>query len=483
MVYRPSVSFRLWDTWIFPAEDIIHLFHLQKAAGGPSMIGHAVSTDLVHWNPCDPIPTQGPPGTWDTGGGGLTGMVIRHGDGYAMTYGSTVNVLLGRAQQIGIMFSSDLYQWKKCAQNPVLKAVSPYMHQQVRYTEGIEWRDAYLLRVDRGYEALICARMPDGRACIARMQSKDLIHWRPLAPMATPPVFQCEVPEYFSMGDKHYLIFSCGGFVIASGGGGHGRLLDEKSRKDTIGTYYLVSDSRTGEYLMPEDSLLLGSGNGRFDCYVGRTIVMKGQRMLYHHNWGSRPSLGAPKVIRQSEDGSLWLQYWDELSRLETGVVLNRITAESEREKDWKLVANRLVGHKDEGISISTLSPILSDFNLSCTVRIEEGKQAAVVFRYDEKTDKGLALTVNAQSGKVEIAAVEKGQISTRDAVLLGIRPSEEHTIRIFARSEFADCYVDDKLVFSTVVDDAPLSGKVGFAVDSAIVSFSNLRVASLESE
>jgi len=42
---------------------------------------------------------------------------------------------------------------------------------------------------------------------------------------------------------------------------------------------------------------------------------------------------------------------------------------------------------------------------------------------------------------------------------------------------------VDDKLVFSTVVDDAPLSGKVGFAVDSAIVSFSNLRVASLEEE
>jgi len=461
MMYRPLPGFRLWDTWIFPTEDTFHLFHLQKAAGGPSMIGHAVSTDLVHWNPCDPIPTQGPPGTWDAGGGGLTGMVIRHGDGYAMTYGSTVNVLLGRVQQIGIMFSSDLYQWTKYPQNPVLKAVSPYMHQQVRYTEGVEWRDAYLLKVDEGYEALICARMPDGRACIARMQSKDLILWRALPPMATPPVFQCEVPEYFSLGD----------------------LLDEKSRKDTMGTYYLVSDSRTGEYLMPEDSLLLGSGNGRFDCYVGRTMVMKGERMLYHHNCGPRPSLGAPKVIRQSEDGSLWLQYWDGLSRLETDVVLNRITIESERERAWKLVADRLVGHKDEGISISTLSPMLSDFNLSCTIEIEEGERGAVVFRYDEKTDKGLALTVNAQSGQVEIAALEKGQISTRDAADLGIRPSEEHTIRIFARSEFTDCYLDDKLVFSTVVDDVPLSGKVGFVVDSAVVSFSNLRVASLESE
>jgi len=466
MMYRPSASFRLWDTWLFPAKDKIHLFHLQNPVGGQeSMLGHAVSTDLVHWKACDPIPMQGFSGTWDTGHV-LTGMIIRHADAYAMTYGRIVS---GGVQQIGIMFSSDLYQWTKYAQNPVLKAISPYKDQG----ERVDWRDAYLLRVDEGYEALICARMPDGRACIARMQSKNLIHWRPLPPIATPPVFQCEVPEYFSMGDKHYLIFSCGG---------RGRL-DEKSRKASAGTYYLVSDRRIGEYLMPEDSLLLGSGNGRFDCYVGRTIVMKNQRMLYHHNCGSRPSLGAPKVIRQNEDGSLWLQYWDGLSRLETGVVLNRITAESERERGWKLVANRLVGHKDDSISISTLSPMLSDFNLLCTIRIEEGKRGAVIFRYDEKTDKGLALTVDAQSGQVEIAAVEKGQTSTLDAVLLGIRSSEEHTIRIFARSEFADCYLDDKLLFSTVVDDAPLSGKVGFVVDSAVVSFSNLRVASLESE
>lgn len=466
MMYRPSASFRLWDAWLFPAEDTIHLFYLQNRVGGQwDMLGHAVSTDLVHWNPCEPIPMQGPSGTWDAGPV-FTGMVIGHGDAYAMTYAS---VVLGGVRQIGIMFSSDLYQWTKYAQNPVLKAVSPYKHQG----ENVDWRDAYLLRVDEGYEALICAQMPDGRACIARMQSKDLIRWRPLPPIATPPVFECEVPEYFSMGDKHYLIFSCSM---------RGRL-DEKSRKATAGTRYLVSDRRIGEYLMPEDSLLLGSGNDRFDCYVGRTIVMKGQRMLYHLNCGSRPSLGALKVIRQSEDGSLWLQYWDGLSRLETGVVLNRITAESKTERGWKLVANRLVGHKDDSISISTLSPILSDFNLLCTIRIEEGNRGAVVFRYDEKTDKGLALTVNAQSGKVEIVAMEKGQTSTRDAVLLGIRPSEEHTIRIFARSEFVDCYVDDKLVFSTVVDDAPLSGKVGFAVDSAIVSFSNLRVASLESE
>lgn len=464
MIHRPTPDFRLWDTWIFPAEDTFHLFHLQNPVGGQwDALGHAVSTDLVHWEVCEPIPMRGQDGAWDSGPL-LTGMVIQHNDGYAMTFGS---VPPGGVQEIGIMFSPDLYQWEKYPKNPVLKAVPPYMHQG----KDIDWRDAYMLKVDDGYESLICARMPDSQACIARMQSKDLTHWDALPPIATPNVSQCEVPEYFAMGDKHYLIFACGGRV------------DDKSRKDTAGTRYLISDSRTGDYVMPEDSLLLGSGNGRFDCYVGRTIEMNSQRMLYYHNCGPRPALGAPKVIRQNEDGTLWAQYWDGLAGLETGVVLDKISAEAQKGMGWKLEKNRLVGRKDDGISGYILSPVVSDFNLTCTINIEKGNRAAIIFRYDENTQKGSALILDAKSGNVEIARVEEGQAVTRDAVILDLQPSEEHTVRVFARSEFADCYVDDKFIFSTVVDDAPLSGKIGYAVDSAVASFFDFRVASLEAE
>ena len=69
------------------------------------------------------------------------------------------------------------------------------------------------------------------------------------------------------------------------------------------------------------------------------------------------------------------------------------------------------------------------------------------------------------------------------DAEQVGLKTGEEHVVRIFARSEFADCYLDDRFVFSTVLNEAPLSGKIGFAVDSAKASFRELRVASLEAE
>jgi len=438
---------------------MFHLFHLQSPVGGQwDGLGHAISTDLVHWKTCEFIPMRGPSGAWDCGHT-LTGMVIQYRDQYAMTFGSSP------PQQIGVMFSPDLYKWTKYPRNPVLKPVPPYADKK-----NIDWRDAYMFKVDDGYEALICARMPNGQACIARMQSKNLIYWNALPPIATPKVFQCEVPEYFTMGDKHYLIFSCG------------RPIDDKSRKNTRGTRYLISDSRTGNYVMPEDSLLLGSGNGRLDCYVGRTIEMNGKRMLYYQNCGPRPSAGAPKIIQQNENGTLWAKYWDGLAGLETGAVPSKINRKVLKDVEWKLEANRLVGCKDHGVSIFILPPVVSDFNLTCTINIEKGNRGALVFRYDEKIQKGLVFILDAKSGNVEIAGIEEGQVATRDAVMLDLQTSQEHIVRIFVRSEFADCYVDDKFIFSTVVDDHPLSGKIGFVVDSAVTSFSNLRIASLKS-
>jgi len=459
-MYRPSSEFRLWDTWIFQAEDTFHLFHLQNPVGSEwDTLGHAISTDLVHWKKQDDIFMKGPQGAWDSGAF-LTGMVIPYEDQYAMSFAFPVD----GGQQIGIMFSKDLYNWTKHPENPVLKACQPYKPND-------DWRDAYLMKVDDGYEALICARMPDNQSCIARMKSSDLIHWDVLPPIATPSVSQCEVPEYFQIGDKHYLIFACGGRV------------DDKSRKNTAGTRYLISDSKTGTYVMPEDSLLLGSGNGRFDCYVGRTIEVNGQKILYYQNCGPRPAEGAPKIIRQNTDGTLWLQYWDGLAGLETGVILDKVTSGEQTGYDWKMDGNRLIGHKDYGISGYLLSPVIKDINLTCTVNIENGNRAAVLFRHDENMGKGSAVILDAKSGNVEIARTENGQSVMQDTMLLGIKAGKDYTVRIFARSEFADCYVDDRFIFSTVVDDTQLSGKVGFAVDSGIASFYDLRIASLESE
>ncbi len=478
MMYRPSPDFRLWDTWIFVAEDEFHLFFSQRPAGDRyDSVGHAVSTDLLHWKSLGPIIQRGPE-AWPPRF--AAGMVIQNNDQYMMFQAARAGVD-GGEPGIGVMLSSDLHEWTKHPKDPVMKIRPPY----VKGRAG----DPYLFKVDNGYEAVINTRISESIRCIGWMRSKDLIHWEVLRPIATPEVSQCEVPEYFQMGDKHYLTFSaCGGRpgCIKSD-----LVIDTRSRKDTAGTYYLISDSRTGPYVMPEDSLLIGSGNGRIDCYVGRTFELKGQRMLYYHNVGLRPggcdpvqsraSLAAPKVVRRNEDGSLWLQYWNGLAGLETGIVLDKVSGGAQKGTDWEIEGEVLFGRRDREISFYILPPVASDFNLTCDVNVEKGNRAAVIFRYDEETQKATALILDTRSGNIEIARMDAGQLTILDTEISELEPGEKHRIRIFARSEFVDSYVDDRLIFSTAINDVPLSGKIGFAVDSAVVSFWNLRVASLE--
>lgn len=465
MIYRPDPDFRLWDTWIFPAGDEFHLFHLQNSVGDIwDTLGHAVSTDLIHWEKKEPIPMRGSEGAWDSGAL-LTGMVIRYNDRYAMTYGSDG---ANGIQQIGIMFSSDLYHWDKYQGNPVLRPAGPYL-------PGDDWRDAYVTKFDDNYEALVCARLKDKRACIARMESRDLINWKPLPPVFVSSFSQCELPEYFCLGERHYLIFcSC-----------KTPLLDEKSRKQTKATRYLISDHRLGEYKLPDDSLLLGSGNGRFDCYAGRTIEAFGERMLYYHNVGSRPSAGAPKVIKQFADGQLWVEYWPGLAGLETKILHTGISGEDllDSAGSWKTDGKRLIGMSENQFSASILTQRVDDFHLTCTFNVEKGNRTYVIFRYNETSRCGAAIAIDVKQGKIEIGCIEAAGFVAMDTYYTDIQNSKDYAVRIFARSEFVDCYINNRFLFSTVFEDNPVSGRIGFAVDSGLVSFGGLRVAALEHE
>jgi len=478
MMYRPSPDFRLWDTWIFSTENEFHLFFSRgPARGRHDSVGHAISTDLLHWESLGAIIQRGPE-IWPQRF--ASGMVIQNNDQYMMFQAARAGVN-GEERGIGVMLSTDLHEWTKHPKDPVMKIGPQYVNGKAG--------DPYLFKVDNGYEAVINTQISDSTRCIGWMRSKDLIHWETLAPIAIPEVSQCEVPEYFQMGDKHYLTFSaCGG---RPGCIKCDLVVDTKSRKDTAGTYYLISDSRTGPYVVPEDSLLIGSGNGRIDGYVGRTFELKGQRMLYYHNVGLRPggcdpvqsraSLAAPKVVRQNEDGSLWLQYWDGLAGLETSLVLDKISGGAQEGTDWKMQGSLLVGRRDSGPSFYILPAVVDDFNLTCEVNIERGTRTAIIFRYDENTQKSSELILDTRAGNIEIARIDEGRLTVLDAVTSGMRPGEKHEVRIFARAEFVDSYVDNRLIFSTAINDVPLSGKIGFSVDSAVASFWNLRVASLE--
>ena len=88
---------------------------------------------------------------------------------------------------------------------------------------------------------------------------------------------------------------------------------------------------------------------------------------------------------------------------------------------------------------------------------------------------------MDADNGKLEIAVLDGQECTTCDSVVFPVEADRDYSIRLYARAEFVDAFVDDRLVFSAVLNDSPPSGRIGFAVESASARLQELRIAVLE--
>jgi sucrose-6-phosphate hydrolase SacC (GH32 family) len=491
MIYRPESNRFLWDSWLFPWKEEYHLFFLESLErnGEWVNIGHAVSDDMVHWQnmPSIKVP-QGQQGNWDEKPT-LTGMVVRHENRFCMFYGASS----GGVQRIGLMHSDDLIQWTPYEANPVLEPMQPhYMDRPDDFGNRVGWRDPCInWRKDwQAYEALVCAQKPswdekDCGACIARCRSKDLINWEhlPLAASVGMDFLEAEVPDYFELNNKHYLLFSTQN--------GLGHRLDTPTRKQTTGVYYLIADNRDGEYKLPKDPLLLGSGCGRKDAYVGRTIEYGNRRLLYHHMYGDRPTWGSPKLIGNSDQGVLFLEYWPGTESLEMKILRDGFDDDMEICTEpgagtWAKKDNSLIGHRSMRDTAVYLAGQISDFHLVCTITLDQTSRAGIIFRRDQsqkdETRRGTVFSLNAANGMVEWGRLSYSDIiQVEDEVKWPLLADNPIQVRILARNEHIELYLNNRWVFSAHTEDLPQKGKLGFSVQNGNVKIDNLLVKELE--
>ena len=495
MIFRPQKPALLWDTWLYNDHGQFHLFFLRRSSADQpwDMIGHAVGDDLVHWKEVEPIQTRGPEGAWDCGPT-LTGMVFRHDGKYWMSFGS----LTGKVERIGLMYSDDLYHWTKHPGNPLLVATGP--HYETKSRPGfqfVDWRDACCFwREDaQVYEALVCARQaqPQGNAtgaCIARLRSKDLVSWEFLPPLAVagPGFYNCEVPDYFEIDGTHYLLFSCAG-----DGGASPCRRDTPSRIRPFGTWYQRADRFEGPYTMPADPLLLGSGQGRWDCYVGRTINLDGRRLLYHHMGPAAPAWAAPKWVEPGPDRTLALKYWPGLAKLRSDVLVRDFSRARlddpllQAAGRWNRAADhtRLEGQSNSVPSAVALADPVRDFELLCTIDATRAESASVLFDLAGDPLTGMALSLRRDSGSAEIGPV---QMTLAPAISLGMLDccktplvlSQSLKLRLLIRAEYMECYLNDQWIFSTILGNRPVPGRIGFAVCGGSALFAGLEIHSL---
>jgi beta-fructofuranosidase len=472
ITYKPAIP--MWDTWIYQEGDDYHLFFLSSGN-----IGRAVSKDLIHWETLPSIQNMAEEGDWDRQGMVKTGCTIKHGDTYYLSYGS------GEGSPVGFLTSKDLLHWEPYPGNPVLPSKAPYK-------EGDHWRDlsSYLDPEKNLWEGyLFGIHEASDQPSIAYVTSRDYLNWEYHEPVFISEPWSrenngfifLEVPEYFRIGGKHYLIFSS----VRS------RKENTSGRKDASGTWYLVSDNKQGPYRVPESPLLLGYGHGRIDTYVGRTIVYQGQRLLYHHTWADwgLVSLGTPKIIQQDPEGNLELRYWPGLAGLEEKTVLEKDTLKIESKKDNPA---HLRPHWQLPDMPRTWSPVngvrIRDAMITCSVRMDKSVSGGLMWHIKGKKARGICFYPSedlVSIGEIEYRGPDLYANTIENRILdeyqhKGLLEGE-FEVRVMLRRHMAEIYIDDRWVFTTGIKDDPGEGGFGFWTEGGELLITGLKITELE--
>ncbi len=221
----------LGDAWYYVDvdTDAVHMFYLAWPDGdrGRIIVGHAVSQDLVQWEPLPPALQPGPAGSWDD----LTlctGSTIKREGRYWMAYAATSRTDSSeeepfRVQRTGMAVSDDLIAWHRLPENPQTQSGPPHY-------EGIgsgerkmaHWRDPFLFDYEGSVYQFVCARRSDGevaaRGTVALTKSSEMRHWEILAPLEHDRIAdEMEVPQVYQINGRWYLVFCTLGRFLAPG--------------------------------------------------------------------------------------------------------------------------------------------------------------------------------------------------------------------------------------------------------------------------
>lgn len=272
----------IWDFWIADDGTAYHLFFLKAPrVGDPgkrhwnTSVGHAISTDLEHWQVVgDALTPSTEPAfddyaTW-------TGSVVEGDDGlWHMFYTGLSHADSGKVQRIGVATSPDLYDWTKRGTQSVITSDARWYEQFAVTGESEAWRDPWVIRDPDGdgWHMLITASAhhgPDGdRGVLGHARSPDLISWQVQPPLSEPGsgFSQLEVPQLVLIAGDPVLLFNCLGPELSA------------PRRDADargGVWVLRPDSPLGPYPVTRATRLTDE-----TLYVGKLVERRdGQWVL-----------------------------------------------------------------------------------------------------------------------------------------------------------------------------------------------------------
>lgn len=296
-----------------------HLFYQMNphaAVWGDMHWGHAVSTDMVHWQH-DPIALAPTPGGPDSAGCFSGSAVVDNGvptiiyTGVQNAPPSQVTIhdgtdKLREVQMLATAENDGLIRWKKRAE-PII-ATPPKGMQVTGFRDPCPWKE------DDGWYLGVGSGERGKGGCVLLYRSQDLRHWEYLHPLVwgkpngKHAVNPCEsgemweCPDFFALGDRHCLLYSTEGRVFWTTG--H---YDPKN--------HLYTPERTGlldrgAYYAPKSFL---APDGRRILW-GWIPERRQESEFAAAGWAGMMSL--PRVLSVAADGELRISVAKEVEQL-----------------------------------------------------------------------------------------------------------------------------------------------------------------------
>ncbi|MDI6808720.1 MAG: FlgD immunoglobulin-like domain containing protein [Candidatus Eisenbacteria bacterium] len=210
-MYFFEKNYRVKDHCFVKIDTLYHLYYIRAplAPDGPQFedsLGHAISTDLIHWTILPPVISV-QPGTWENEAVWAPHVIQGLDMKYYMFY-TGVNSSI--AQATGLATSTDGFTWIKWPGNPVY--IPDTTWAQWSTNSWSDCRDPFIFFENGLYYMLITTKSKTGQATIACATSTDLVNWTDRGPICAHegrrPADPMESPFLVKKFNKYHLFFS-----------------------------------------------------------------------------------------------------------------------------------------------------------------------------------------------------------------------------------------------------------------------------------
>ena len=442
-LYQPP-GVRVSDPWLLNVSGTVHLFHLDD-------VWHATSRDCLQWEPQQAIlpdasftaaerKYHSEKEVW-------TGCAVQHEGKIYLFWTGKIGINRRLCNRTCLSISSDGGKtFTHHPDNPIIKSDPrwydtendpvpeyPYHAKTHDWSGGVDgkmalqdWRDIAIIKDPKTglFHGYIVARLrgktnDKESACIARVTSKDLIHWDVHPPAFNPGLWGLhEVPDVFQMGGRWYLTaMAC----YPKEGVCYG---DDPLLK--WGHVVGEADTPEGPFKLVKDNCIMAGIDQSRGYYSMRTVEFKTERLAF----ACRDKLSLAVKLVPREGGGLQDVWWPDNEKLfgeKKGLELGEVRGEPTIE-----------------------APPASDDSFMITACMELGTTTAagITFR---KADGGLpnTLFLDSKRGRFEWVTGDTLGAGAIAARTWPIQPGGKHTIRVISIDQHVVVYLDDRYVMN----------------------------------